>query len=62
VAVHLLHTEFGEAHNSCRRDILCNILTEFSTAVTVAGLIEMYLYEMHCKLRVGDCRCRTFGQ
>jgi hypothetical protein len=36
-------------------------VTAFSIAVTVAGLVEMCLYEPYSKVGVGDCWCRTFG-
>jgi hypothetical protein len=51
--VHQLFIDFKKAYNSVRREVLHNILIEFSIPRKLVREIKMYLNETHGKIRIG---------
>jgi len=52
-AVQQLFIDFKKAYDSVRREVLYNILIEFSIPMKVVRLIKMYLNENYSRVRVG---------
>jgi len=52
-AVHHPFIDLKKAFDSFRREILCNILTEFDIRMKLASLIKVYLTETYSRIRVG---------
>jgi hypothetical protein len=50
---HQLFIDFNKAYDSVRREILCNILSEFELARKLVGLNKMCLNETYSTHRVG---------
>jgi hypothetical protein len=50
----MLFTDFKEAYDSVRREVLYNILIEFGVSMKLVRLIKMCLYEMYSKVRIGN--------
>jgi sorting nexin-29 len=51
--VHQLFVDFKKAYDSVRREVLYNILIEFSIPVKLVRLIKMCLNETYSRVRVG---------
>jgi hypothetical protein len=51
--VHKLFIDFKKAYDSVRREVLCNILTEFGVPMKLVRLIKMCLNETYSKVRIG---------
>jgi hypothetical protein len=51
--VHQLFIDFKKTHDSFRREVLHNTLTEFGGPMKLVGLIKMRLNETYSKVRVG---------
>jgi hypothetical protein len=52
VTVHQVFIDFEKAYDSVRRELLYNILTEFSVLIKLIRLIRMSLNETYSKFRV----------
>ena len=52
-AVHQLFIDFKKAYDSVRREVLCNILTEFVIPMKLVRLIKMCLNETRNRVQVG---------
>jgi hypothetical protein len=52
VTVHQLFIDFKKAYGSVRREVLYNILIEFTTPRKLARLIKMCLNETYGKIRI----------
>jgi len=51
--LHLLFVYFKKAHDTVRREVLCNSLFEFDITKKLARLIRFYLNETYSKVRIG---------
>jgi hypothetical protein len=51
--VHQLFVDFKKAHDSVKREVLCNILLEIVISKKLVRLIKMCLNETYSKVRVG---------
>ena len=52
-AVHRLFIDLKKAHNSVRREVLYNILTQFGIPMKLVRLIKMCLTETYSRVRIG---------
>jgi hypothetical protein len=59
-AVHQLFIDFKKAYDSVRREVLCNILTEFGTSTKLVRLIKVYLGETCSRVGAGKHLSETF--
>jgi hypothetical protein len=59
-AVHQLFIDFKKAYHSVRREVLYNILIEFSIPMRLVRLIKMCLSEMYSRVWVGKHLSDTF--
>jgi hypothetical protein len=58
--VHHIFIDFYRSYNSFRREVLCNILTEFCIPMKPVRLIKMYLNETYGKVPIGKHVSDTF--
>ena len=58
-AVHQLFIDYKKAYDPVRREVLCNILIEFSIPMKLIRLIKMCLTETYSRVRVGKNLCDT---
>jgi sorting nexin-29 len=58
--MHQLFIYFKKAHDSVRRVVLYNILTEFGIPMKLARLIEVCINETYSRIRVGKQLSDTF--
>ena len=59
-AVHQLFIDFKKAYHSVRREVLCNILTEFGVPMKLVRLIKMCLNETHSRVQAGKHLAHMF--
>jgi len=52
--VHQLFIDFEKACDSLRRDVLCNIVTEFGIFMKLVRLSKMCLNETYSKVHIGE--------
>jgi len=53
IIYYLLFIDFKKAYDSVRREVLYNILIEFSIPIKLIRLIKMCLNETYCRVWVG---------
>jgi hypothetical protein len=58
--VRQLFIDFKKAYDSVRREILYNILIEFSISMKLVRLVKMCLNEIYSRIRVGKHLSDTF--
>jgi hypothetical protein len=51
--MHQLFIDFKKAYDSFKREVLCNILLQFSIPKKLVRLIKMCLNETYSKVRIG---------
>jgi len=51
--MHQVFIDFKKAHDSVRREVLYNVLTEFGISMKLIRLITMCLNETYSRVRVG---------
>ena len=51
--MHQLFIDFKKAHDSVRREVLYNILTEFGVPKKLVSQVKMCLTEKYSRVRVG---------
>jgi hypothetical protein len=52
--VHQLFIDFKKAHDSVRREVLCNILIEFGIPMKLVRVIQLCLNDAYSKVRIGN--------
>jgi hypothetical protein len=58
--VHQLFIDLKKAHDSVKREVLYNILTEFGVPIKLVRLIKTYLYETYSKVRISKHLTQSF--
>jgi hypothetical protein len=58
--VHQLFIDFKKAYDTVRREVLCNILTEFGVPMKLVRLIKMCLNEIYSKVHIGKHLFESF--
>jgi hypothetical protein len=59
-AVHQLFTDFKNAYDSVRKDVLYNIPTEFGIPRKLVGLVQMCLNKPHSTMHIGKYQSDKF--